>query len=103
MIVLNVIKPKGSRAGSGRFVAVESRLRLAVGQSFPEYFELLVEFIGHARSAAARSIVCDFDVRRMLDDTALVELRKLDRYAANEVPGAMTAGEKIGHRKQVSG
>jgi hypothetical protein len=55
---------------------------------------LLVEFFSNTGCATARSIIGDFDARRVFDDATFIEFCELDWNAAHEVSSAMSAGLK---------
>ena|SRR5439155_26138318 len=49
----------------------------------------------------AGAIGRDPDLGGMLDNNTPVELRELDRHAASEMPGAVSAGKEIGHNRNL--
>jgi hypothetical protein len=57
----------------------------------------LVELQRDADRATSRSILRDLHARRMSDNPARIECRKLGGNASDEVPGPVASGEKIRH------
>ena len=90
---------KSSLCGSLR-VAVAAQVRACppVGKASPEALRLFIKGHSDSRGTAADSVVGNLHASGMPDDTPWIKRGKFGRDSANEVPGSLPAGEKIGHR-----
>jgi hypothetical protein len=89
--VLDVFKSEAARAPRHVVIAAQLILRAPLRQASPEKFKLML-----ATRAAARAILCDTNLGRVLDDAARIEMRELPRDSPDKVPCAASACEKVG-------